>query len=113
MANFNVAKFQKAFIKAGKEVLKSILEKHASHGVISVLDPSFGGRFEGDFGPYIRIRNAEGGLMCLSIQKGSPKGANSYEIVEFVALEGYEKMNAGDHVFKAVGVVAEADVDEE
>jgi hypothetical protein len=113
MANFNVAKLQKAFVKAGKELLKSILRKVASHGVISVLDPAFGGRFEGDFGPYIRIRNEEGGLMCISTQKGTPKSANSYEIVEFEALEAFEKMAEGDHIFKAVGIVAETDVDEE
>ena len=107
MAKFNIAKFQKVFEAAGKTVVKSNLEFVKSHGIIGVADPEFAGRRRGDFGEFLTLRNSDGGMMFLSLDKGCPPSANKFEIKEFVATADYEKMKEGDKIFKAFAVVEE------
>ena len=112
MSTFNISKFQKAYEKAGKKVLVSNFEVKATFGTIATTDPAFGGRRTGEFGEYLQLKNADNGLMFVSIAKGSPKGANLYEIKQLVVTEDFEidgkKIEAGTETFKAY-VVAEVE----
>ena len=107
MASLNIALFTTAFVAAGKVVAKSNLSLVASHGTVSVADAQFAGRRKGEFGEFITLRNADGGLLFISLDKGCPAGCGRFEIKEFVATADYEKMKEGDHIFKAFAVVEE------
>lgn len=107
MAKLIIAKFAKAYEEAGKTIVKSNLEFVSSHGTIGVTDPAFGGRRKGEFGEFITLRTADGGMLFISLDKGCPAGANKFEIKEYVATADYEKMKEGDVIFKAFAVVAE------
>ena len=103
----NIALFTTVFEAAGKTVAKSNLSLVASHGTVSVADAKFAGRRKGEFGEFITLRNADGGLLFISLDKGCPAGCLRYEIKEFIATADYEKMKEGDHIFKAFAVVEE------
>jgi hypothetical protein len=107
MAKLNIAKFQEAFVAAGKKLFTSNLELVASHGTVSVADPMFGGKRKGEFGDFIMLKNADGSSMIVSVDKGCPAGVSTYEIRQFIATEDYEKMKKGDTIFKAFGIVEE------
>ena len=103
----NIALFTTVFVAAGKVVAKSNLSLVASHGTVSVADAQFAGRRKGEFGEFISLRNADGGLLFISLDKGCPAGCGRFEVKEFVATADYEKMHEGDHVFKAFAIVEE------
>lgn len=107
MANFNIAKLQKAYVKGGKTLVKSNLEFVASHGIIAITDPSSMGIKTGEYGKFLQLRTAENNLMFISLEKGCPPSANKFEIKEYVATADYEKMKEGDVIFRAIAVVEE------
>jgi hypothetical protein len=113
MAKFNIGGFQKAYIKAGKELRKSNFEITAELGIIGVMDPAFAGRRQGENGEYIMLKNTDGDLMFVSLAKGTPAKANKFAIKELQVTEDFEidgkTIAAGTKSFKAYAVVEEGE----
>jgi len=108
MSNLNLATLKAALVASGKKIFTASYNVLNSFGSIRVTDPRFIGRRTGDSGnEYILIRDANGDQVAIGLVKGTPAGANAFEIKQLEQIADFGEVKAGAVYFKAFAVVEE------
>ena len=103
-----LSNLKSALIAAGKTIFTASYNVVASFGVVRVTDPQFIGRRLGDSGnEYILLRDSNGDQFAVGLIKGTPAGANAFEIKQLEQIADYGEVKAGQVYFKAFAVVEE------
>lgn len=106
--NLQLSTLKAALIAAGKTIFVASYNVVQSFGIIRVTDPQFIGRRTGDSGnEFILLRDANGDQFAVGLIKGTPAGANAFEIKQLEQIADYGEVKAGTVYFKAFSVVEE------
>ena len=90
-------------VKNGNEINYAPLEVIESK-CISVANACFAGRRKEEGGEYLLIRQADGNIMKVELEKECPPGMGRFNIVKFQTMDQFET----DHTFiKAFGIIEE------
>jgi len=104
----NLIILKAALVAAGKTIFTASYNVAANFGVIRVTDPQFIGRRTGESGgEYILLRDAAGDQFAVGLIKGTPAGANAFEIKQLEQIADYGEIKAGALYFKAFAVIEE------
>ena len=106
--SLHITDLKTALVAAGKTIFVASYSVIKSFGIIRIAEPAFIGRRMGDSGnEYILVRDANGDQFAVGLIKGTPAGANAFEIKQLEQIADFGEVKAGQVYFKAFAVVEE------